>query len=544
LGPSVCALLLPNLMHPTLPHMTLRLCLVLLCPFLVASYVSDQLIDINAQLLDDGDARQSEVSLLSTQFVVVQHTVARDTESEAQTLPASWGFYHYSLFPLILITAVTAWYTRPQLDSPEDMTPSFLVHRYQFLAVWAVAVAADWLQGPYVYALYDSFGYDKSEIDKLFVTGFASSMVFGTFAGSFADAWGRKRTTLLYCILYIVSCLTKHCSTYSVLMFGRVTGGMATSLLFSAFECWMVSENNERHGFSPALLRYMFSMMYFVNYLVAIVSGLFAQILVDAVPMRRFQGYSSLHYGGNICPFDLAIVMLCIAFPTICYTWRENYGSQDSLSGLNARASPVESFKAAWKAITSSWKISVLGIICACFEGSMYTFVINWTPTLAVEGGPPVPHGLIFSAMMMCCMIGSSVFSFLNPRVNPAKAIGFVSVLAALAFAFISFEVGKVAYVSTIYMSFLVFEFCVGLYFPAMGALKSEVVPEEVRAGIYNWYRVPLNLVVCSIILTDMQLQPAFAACGILMAVGAIFAAPVALDQLSAPAKLPKARDA
>ena len=146
---------------------------------------------------------------------------------------------------------------------------------------------------------------------------------------------------------------------------------------------------------------------------------------------------SLLHYGGNICPFDLAIVMLCIAFPTICYTWHENYGSQDSLSGLNARASPVESFKAAWKAITSSWKISVLGIICACFEGSMYTFVINWTPTLAVEGGPPVPHGLIFSAMMMCCMVGSSVFSFLNPRVNPAKVIGFVSVLAALAFAFI-----------------------------------------------------------------------------------------------------------
>merc|ERR1719284_2091621 len=99
------------------------------------------------------------------------------------------------------------------------------------------------------------------------------------FAGSFADAFGRKRATLAYCLLYIVSCLTKHCSLFPVLMFGRITGGMATSLLFSAFECWMVSESNEHHQFSQGLLRYMFSLMYFVSYLVAIVSGIFAQTL-------------------------------------------------------------------------------------------------------------------------------------------------------------------------------------------------------------------------------------------------------------------------
>ena len=44
-------------------------------------------------------------------------------------------------------------------------------------------MTADWLQGPYVYALYSSYGFSKHDIAVLFVGGFGSSMVFGTFAG-------------------------------------------------------------------------------------------------------------------------------------------------------------------------------------------------------------------------------------------------------------------------------------------------------------------------------------------------------------------------
>ena len=47
--------------------------------------------------------------------------------------------------------------------------------------------AGDWLQGPYVYALYQYYGYDQGQIGKLFIAGFGSSMVFGTIVGSMAD---------------------------------------------------------------------------------------------------------------------------------------------------------------------------------------------------------------------------------------------------------------------------------------------------------------------------------------------------------------------
>ena len=47
--------------------------------------------------------------------------------------------------------------------------------------------AGDWLQGPYVYALYQHYGFDRGDIGRLFIAGFGSSAVFGTIVGSLAD---------------------------------------------------------------------------------------------------------------------------------------------------------------------------------------------------------------------------------------------------------------------------------------------------------------------------------------------------------------------
>ena len=49
------------------------------------------------------------------------------------------------------------------------------------------SAAGDWLQGPYVYALYQHYGFDRGDIGRLFIAGFGSSMVFGTIVGSLAD---------------------------------------------------------------------------------------------------------------------------------------------------------------------------------------------------------------------------------------------------------------------------------------------------------------------------------------------------------------------
>ena len=48
-------------------------------------------------------------------------------------------------------------------------------------------LAGDWLQGPYVYHLYEHYGFSVRDIGRLFIMGFGSSAVFGTLAGAMAD---------------------------------------------------------------------------------------------------------------------------------------------------------------------------------------------------------------------------------------------------------------------------------------------------------------------------------------------------------------------
>ena len=74
---------------------------------------------------------------------------------------------------------------RPHLETRARYTGPALNSRSSHLSFHPPA--GDWLQGPYVYALYQHYGFDRGDIGRLFIAGFASSMVFGTIVGSLAD---------------------------------------------------------------------------------------------------------------------------------------------------------------------------------------------------------------------------------------------------------------------------------------------------------------------------------------------------------------------
>ena len=68
----------------------------------------------------------------------------------------------------------------------------FYSFQRNYLFVFLLAMFSDWLQGPYVYELYVSYGFNQQQIAELFVCGFGSSMIVGTFVGGLADKLGRK----------------------------------------------------------------------------------------------------------------------------------------------------------------------------------------------------------------------------------------------------------------------------------------------------------------------------------------------------------------
>jgi len=432
------------------------------------------------------------------------------------------NMYTITLVPLGLITLVLAWMTRPKTD--ENLTPQFKSFMWTYLIVWYVAVAADWLQGPYVYALYAAYGFPGHQIAQLFVAGFGASMVFGTLVGSLADSWGRKRCTILYCLLYIASCLTKHSNNYWILIVGRVTGGIATSILFSCFETWMVSEHMLRYNFSASLLRYMFTMMFFGMYAVAIASGITAQLVVDALPMKEVAGMPGVFWGGYTSPFDMSIICLVVCMFLIFFTWDENRGSESFGPAQSLRSSLIK----AWASVISQWRIALMGVVVTAFEASMFAFVFNWTPALDSKTLPP-PHGLIFAMFMMACICGSSTCSLLGNHFRPATVLFSNMLLATCSLGVVAFAIGMSSgfALQASFYCFLVFEFCVGLYWPTVGTLKSDIVPEDVRATVYNIYRVPLNAVVCVLLLSDISLTASFGFCTALLLLSVISICPI-----------------
>ena len=297
-----------------------------------------------------------------------------------------------------------------------------------------------------------------------------------------ADIVGRKKVAFLFCILYTFCCLTKLSSSYGVLMLGRILGGISTSMLFSTFESWYVYEHAERHGFPSEWIGITFSYATFWNGVLAILAGVIANFTAEGL------GY------GPVAPFVVATVPLLLGGLLILKTWPENYGQRTH----NLSTSCIEGFKV----ILSDRNILLLGCIQTAVESCMYIFVFLWTPTLTPVN-PPL--GMVFACFMVAIMIGSSLFSVLQEKGYKAPEIllmVLITICAAMATcAWVAGPYASMTHIQISFGSFLILEVAIGMYFPAMSYAKSQVIPESHRAGVMNWFRVPMNLITCTCLL-------------------------------------------
>lgn len=409
------------------------------------------------------------------------------------------------------------------IDKSSDTSNPALIAKHsallkKYLAVYLLAALSDWLQGPYVYALYDEYGYSQHDIAVLFVAGFGSSMVFGTFIGGLADACGRRKFTILFALVYIASCLTKHFHDFKILMLGRLLGGIATSLLFSVFDSWLIRSHAEA-GVS-AFLSKSFAAAQYGNSIVAILAGLAANRAASYNSMTPIFSSESkddavLFKGGYLNPFDMALVALILASCLACFTWEENYG--EAKGGEESHTKNKKWHDAFSSAFFTTWhskEILYTGLICSLFEGSMFIFVFMWTPAMKALTTEDLPFGVIFATFMVCCMAGSSIFSILINTIRVEKLGVYCFCVATVSFALMAFSTSE----TQTFMAFLLFEMTVGTYFPTMGTMKSVIVPESKRAAIYNLYRIPLNCIVLFSLLTDMTPKQSFTLCTCMLA--------------------------
>jgi hypothetical protein len=164
------------------------------------------------------------------------------------------------------------------------------------------------------------------------------------------------------------------------LAFGRVLGGVATSILFSVFESWLVSSAKSK-GMTQGDIGALLGRCTLVNGIVASLAGVVSDAAVRATGTYR-------------SPFVLSGVLLVTAGVLIRGTWEENYGG----AGVVVRAGSSRSISTSIAVLRSSESISccvrpsltelwpvdpslaVLGLAMTTYETSMYLFVFLFVP--------------------------------------------------------------------------------------------------------------------------------------------------------------------
>ncbi|KAF5389595.1 hypothetical protein D9757_004183 [Collybiopsis confluens] len=311
---------------------------------------------------------------------------------------------------------------------------------------------------------------------------------------------------MMFCITYTLSCICIFIPFLPILLVGRSLGGISTSILFSAFESWLVSSSNTAGLLDSDLSRIM-GRASLVNGFVAAGAGVVSNQLV-----------SFSHNFGS--PFILSGAILVLAWFVIAGSWSENYGSIGSdSSAQNEGIFKLKRLSEAWGIVRRDKILLVLGLTQTCFEGSMYLFVFIWVPSLQEASHSsnilPLPLGYIFSSFMISMMLGSLLYTAITSYVlhGSNTSTGDDSLLLHAKLSSLVCATSGFALAASIstrderirFWCFCAFEACVGMYYPVQGMLRGRLIANEHRATLSSLFRVPLNMFVVVSILTGVS---------------------------------------
>ncbi|KAH7262845.1 hypothetical protein BKA59DRAFT_39989 [Fusarium tricinctum] len=434
---------------------------------------------------------------------------------------AAYRHYTHAVSGLVLMSADEANRLDLMDDEIHDFNHETTAERYfnfrsKFLWVYGLAIAADWLQASYLYSgLKNSHRLSEPVIAALFATGFVVTGTSTLFIGSIVDKYGTKAMCRYYCIASSLSCLSMLCGSLPLLFISRALGGICNTILYSAFETWMVAEHHKQ-GFANCVgaLDVMHSSIAITNGFVSVGSGVVAQMLASV-------------FGSQLAPFVVSLICLGTALMSITRSWADNHGTTGKNSKLAMKTAPVVDL------LRDPSVIALIFALCF-FECSMSVVIYSWPQTImsartqAWTWGNP-PFGIIFSSLMGASALGSFLSAYVSREGNSAQIssrtvqLALATSATALLLTLVSqSEVGR-------FWAFCLFELCVGMYLPSIAYLKDRLVQDERRNQLFALIRAPLNILVILCLTTisqgDQNREDIFMTCSGLLLVTVILVA-------------------
>ena len=154
------------------------------------------------------------------------------------------------------------------------------------------------------------------------------------------------------------------------MLIGRLLGGIATSLLFSIFEAWLIrahADSKLKNWLSKS-----FTWAAYGNSIIAIAAGLIANHAAENSEMRPvFKEH--VYVGGYLEPFDIALVLSFVCCLAAMQLWEENYGEESKDDAERGASSKwYDGLRNAFTATMRSHEILLCGLVISLYEGSMY----------------------------------------------------------------------------------------------------------------------------------------------------------------------------
>ncbi|GAW20109.1 hypothetical protein ANO14919_096050 [Xylariales sp. No.14919] len=455
--------------------------------------------------------------------------------------------YWIGLLVLVPVVAIVAGHgiilsvlrgTPTEKREPDPLDEDARKLQRTFLRVYLLVIGSEWLQNPFMYSLFrNEKTLDEATVATLYISTYVAAAVSALFTGYLTDRFGRRRACLVFCGIHSLAAVSVCFDELPVLILGRVLGGVALTLLWTAFESWVIAEYNER-GFAQSSLSLssMFGIMTTSKCITAIFAGVLGHCVVLAL-------------GSKIHPFILGVALDLSAAILMIRTWKENWGVTSGVDeGIDGdKAAEAQEHLPSDQAPTSLWDLRVwaMSFVTCCFDGTIFLFMFFWPETLQdahdrehPEKNGSIPHGVIFASFMAIMVLGALSFNILMAEepsggyrgstryaLTPTQLLKGALVVSAVCFLAAAFAREEIA----LFISFLLLEVCNGIYVPSVAYHRGTIVSDGARARVYGLMNIPLFVFVIIALYTANgtgdtggRWQPVFLFCAALLLLAAL----------------------
>ncbi|KAI1301051.1 hypothetical protein F5Y03DRAFT_396763 [Xylaria venustula] len=397
-------------------------------------------------------------------------------------------YYYHACFGGFMVICAALLFSQPTRKSEMEKQGATTDEDHPeswWYKVYALVMAADWLQGPYLFSLYkDEHSIEPSLISSLYMTDFITTAVSAYFIGVLSDKYGRKLYCMVYCVSYALSCFLTVIPVTPLLFLGRVLGGISTSILFTVFDSWMVANFRKRGLVEKGCdLSRTFAATSVVNSLVAILSQLVGEVLVRVTGTKK-------------SPFLLSVVLLWLGLQMIWSHWGENFGVS-SPSEKKRTATP----RSLWPVFKTP-TILTLTFASTLFDSSMNLFVFYWIPAINAlhKSAAELPYGIMYASFMAVSMAAALAFNIIMSKGIFTHSRLLLVVLVLTDFCFVKLAAAETE--TGAFWLFCLLQVCGGLFGPCIGYLKGTMIDDDARATVYSMMRIPYNVLVITTLLT------------------------------------------